>query len=105
MARPEGGGVLRGFEGSARPDGPSRASDVGGVTLTRRALLQRAAVLGVSASTLSALDLLAQVPARAQAAKSELPEIQYQIEKFIPKRVSEERVSVLFPPVYTLFAT
>jgi hypothetical protein len=81
------------------------ATDANGGALTRRTLLQRAAVLGVSASTLSALDLLAWVPTRAEAAKSALPEIQYQIEKFIPKAVTQERVPVLFPPVYTLFAT
>lgn len=80
-------------------------SDGAGSALTRRALLQRAAVLGVSASTLSALDLLASVPERAAAAKGRLPEIQYQIEKFIPKALTEERVKISFPPVYTLFAT
>jgi hypothetical protein len=82
-----------------------RSSEAGGGSLTRRTLLQRAAVLGVSASTLSALDLLAQVPERAMAAGSALPDIQYQIEKFTPKAVTEERVKISFPPVYTLFAT
>jgi hypothetical protein len=74
--------------------------------MTRRALLARAAALGVSASTLSALDLLALAPERAQArASSTLPEIQFQIEKFIPRPVKMERVKVLLPPVYTTFAT
>ncbi len=82
-----------------------RGSAGGGGALTRRALLQRAAVLGVSASTLGALDLLARVPERAAAAGSRLPEIQYQIEKFTPKAITEERVKVAYPPVYTLFAT
>jgi hypothetical protein len=86
------------------PEGSLRG-ETGAGALTRRVLLQRAAVLGVSASTLSALDLLARVPVRAEAARSALPEIQYEIEKFIAKPVSEERVKVLFPPVYTLFAT
>lgn len=84
---------------------PARPAGSGGDALTRRALLGRAAVLGVSASTLSALDLLASVPERAAAAHSALPEIQYQIEKFTPKTITEERVKVSFPPVYTLFAT
>jgi hypothetical protein len=96
---------MSGFEGSAGPDGLSRAMDMSGGALTRRALLQRAAVLGVSASTLSALDLLARVPVRAEAAGSTRPEIQYQIEKLLPKAVAEERVKIAFPPVYTLFAT
>jgi hypothetical protein len=96
---------MSGFEGSAGPNGPLRAIDASGGSLTRRALLQRAAVLGVSASTLSALDLLARVPVRAEAAGSTRPEIQYQIEKFLPKAVAEERVKVSFPPVYTLFST
>lgn len=94
---------MSGFEGSSGPDGPLR-TDVGEGSLTRRALLQRAAVLGVSASTLSALDLLAKVPVRADAATTK-PEIQYQIEKLLPKAVMEERVKISFPPVYTLFAT
>ncbi len=96
---------MRGLEGGSDLDGTTRPRDGGGSALTRRALLQRAAVLGVSASTLSALDLLAWVPERAAAAKSALPEVQYQIEKFMPKAVTEERVKVSFPPVYTLFAT
>jgi hypothetical protein len=96
---------MSGFDGSAGPDGLLRAMDVSGGPLTRRALLQRAAVLGVSASTLSALDLLARVPVRAEAAGSVLPEVQYQIEKHMPKPVTEERVKIAFPPVYTLFAT
>src|SRR6202008_1929969 len=44
-------------------------------------------------------------PVRAEAAGSGLPEIQYQIEKHMPKPVTEERVKFAFPPVYTLFAT
>jgi hypothetical protein len=75
--------------------------------LTRRALLQRAAVLGVAASTLGALDLLAVTPARAASAagKSALPEIQFQIEKFIAPALKIEGVRVRFAPVYTTFAT
>jgi hypothetical protein len=98
---------LSGFEGSGQPDGASLAQSSGaGPMLTRRSLLHRAAVLGVSASTLSALDLLARVPARAAAhTKAALPEIQFQIEKFIAPALSVERVRVRFAPVYTTFAT
>jgi hypothetical protein len=74
--------------------------------MTRRALLQRAAGLGVAASTLGALDLLAVRPVRAvAAAKSALPEIQFQIEKFIAPAFRVEGVRVRFAPVYTTFAT
>jgi hypothetical protein len=74
--------------------------------MTRRALLRRAAGLGIAASTLSALDLLAMVPARAQArTKSALPEIQFEIEKFIAPSIRVEGVAVRFAPVYTTFAT
>jgi hypothetical protein len=74
--------------------------------MTRRTLLQRAAALGVAASTLSALDLLALVPAReALAATTGLPEIQFQIEKFIARPLRVEGVKVRFGPIYTTFAT
>lgn len=74
--------------------------------MTRRTLLQRAAGLGVSAATLSALDLLALSPAReALAAASGPPEIQYAIEHFIPRARTEEGVHVRFGPLYTCFAT
>lgn len=74
--------------------------------MTRRTLLHRAAGLGVAASTLGALDLLAYAPARALAGeKSALPEIQFQIEKFIAPAFRVEGVKVRFAPVYTMFAT
>jgi hypothetical protein len=77
----------------------------GGPLMTRRALLHRAAGLGVAASTLSALDLLASTPVRALAGKSALPEIQFAIEKFIAPAFKVEDVKVRFAPVYTTFAT
>lgn len=74
--------------------------------LTRRSLLQRAAGLGMAASTLGALELLATLPAESAAAsKSALPEVQFQIEKRLPRPVKSEGVSARFSPVYTLFAT
>ena len=46
------------------------------------------------------------MPARADAQpKSALPEIQFQIERFIAPAVTVEGVRVRFPPVYTTFAT
>ena len=74
--------------------------------LTRRSLLQRAAGLGLAASTLGALELLAELPEQALAgAGSGLPEIQFQIEKRLPKPSKIEGVKVRFGPVYTLFVT
>ncbi len=77
-----------------------------GHLMTRRTLLHRAAGLGVAASTLGALDLLAYAPARALAGeRSALPEIQFEIEKFIAPAFKAEGVRVRFAPVYTMFAT
>jgi hypothetical protein len=77
-----------------------------GDLITRRTLLHRAAGLGVAASTLGALDLLAFMPARASAnTKSALPEVQFQIERFIAPAFKIEGVRVRLAPVYTTFAT
>lgn len=73
--------------------------------LTRRTLLQRAAQLGIAASSLGALELLAPAPRESLAATTALPEVQFQIEKLLPKPVRSEGVSARFSPVYTLFAT
>ncbi len=74
--------------------------------ITRRTLLQRAASLGLAASTLGALDLAARMPTRALAAAgSKLPEVQFQIEKFLPPAYSREGVHVRLGPLYTVFAT
>lgn len=74
--------------------------------LTRRSLLQRAAGLGLAASTLGALELLAELPDEAFArGGAGLPEIQFQIEKRLPKPSKIEGVRVRFGPVYTLFVT
>jgi hypothetical protein len=74
--------------------------------LTRRSLLQRAAGLGLAASTLGALELLAELPDEALArGGGGLPEIQFQIEKRLPKPSKIEGVRVRFGPVYTLFVT
>jgi len=84
-------------------DADADAMDLG---ITRRTLLQRAAGLGLAASTLGALDLLALIPTReALAAKGSLPEIQFQIEKFIAPAVKVEGVRARFGPLYTTFAT
>jgi hypothetical protein len=73
--------------------------------ITRRTLLHRAAGLGVAASTLGALDLLALVPERAAAASKKLPEIQFQIEKYIAPAFTVEKVRIQLAPIYTVFAT
>ncbi len=74
--------------------------------LTRRTLLQRAARLGIAASSLGALELLAATPRQSLAAgAAKLPEVQFQIEKLLPRPVKSEGVSARFSPVYTLFAT
>jgi hypothetical protein len=85
---------------------PMRIDDWHTPGLTRRTLLQRAAGLGLAASTLGALELLAELPEEALAkGGSGLPEIQFQIEKRLPKPLKAEGVRVRFGPVYTLFVT
>ncbi len=85
--------------------GPLGVGGRAGDQITRRTLLARAARLGIAASTLGALDLLATVPARAQAARAALPEIQYAIERYIAPAVRSEGVRARFGPLYTTFAT
>ncbi len=93
-------------DGSSRGTGASAPGLEGGETaITRRTLLHRAAGLGVAASTLGALDLLALIPERAAASSQRLPEIQFQIEKYIAPAFTAEGVRVQLGPVYTTFAT
>jgi hypothetical protein len=74
--------------------------------ITRRSLLQRAAVLGLAGTTLGALDLLAPAPLRAAAAGlGQLPEIQFAIGHYTPPPVKIEGVRIRAAPVYTTFAT
>jgi hypothetical protein len=93
--------------GDGSRHGPARAPGavVGESAITRRTLLHRAAGLGVAASTLGALDLLALIPDRALAASKKLPEIQFQIEKYIAPAFGDEGVRVQLPPIYATFAT
>lgn len=86
-------------------EGPTAQADGG--RLTRRTLLARAAQLGVAASTLSALDVLGVAPLRTAlaATTSTLPEVQFQIEKYLAPSFTREGVRVRFGPAYTLFAT
>jgi hypothetical protein len=88
-------------EGRGRP----AITEPGESAITRRTLLHRAAGLGVAASTLGALDLLAFVPERAAAASKKLPEIQFQIEKYIAPAFAAEGVRIQLGPVYTSFVT
>jgi len=81
-----------------------RTRAAGGIT--RRSLLQRAAALGLSASTMSALELVGRIPQRALAEGTlPLPEIQFAIDRYIPRATRVEGVPVRPGPVYTTFAT
>jgi hypothetical protein len=100
--------MIMASDGSERDDEEAarvRGGVSGGCAMTRRGLLQRAAGIGVAASTLGALDLLALIPERAAAAGKKLPEIQFQIEKYIAASFRTEGVRVQLGPVYTTFAT
>lgn len=86
--------------------GGRRGPFADGHLMTRRSLLGRGARLGLAASTLGALDLLAGRPQRAAAAGgSALPEIQFEIDKYIPRAFKVEGVQVRPGPVYTQFVT
>ena len=86
--------------------GRGSALGASGPALTRREVLQKAARLGVAASTLGALELLASTPRRAGAATlSTLPEVQYDIARYTPHAITVEGVKVRFGPLYTTFAT
>jgi len=83
-----------------------RASAAQDPNLTRRALLGKAAGLGLAASTLGALEALAWTPMRASAAAPpSLPDIQFAIGDFIPPAITVDGVDFRFGPTYTLFST
>ncbi|MDQ2903833.1 MAG: hypothetical protein M3Y81_09800 [Chloroflexota bacterium] len=76
--------------------------------LSRRTLLKAGVgALGLSASTLTALTVLARTPNRMAAARPHgpLPEIQYDISDYIAPARTIDGVVFRFGPVYTLFVT
>src|SRR5215468_195179 len=73
--------------------------------LSRRAFLVRT---GAVATALGTLDLLAQVawiPARPAMAATQLPDIQFDLDAFVPPAQTIDGVLVRFPPVNTVFLT
>jgi hypothetical protein len=72
--------------------------------IDRREFVASAARLGLAASTLGALDALASMPARADAARRR-PDIQFDIAGAIAPARTVDGVVVRFPPVYTSFTT
>jgi hypothetical protein len=74
--------------------------------LTRRAFVAYAARLGLGASTLAALEALALVPRRADAAGRRRPsDIQFDVADSFPPARKIDGVVVRFPPLYTSFTT
>ncbi|HEU0317275.1 MAG TPA: hypothetical protein VFR49_08095, partial [Solirubrobacteraceae bacterium] len=77
-----------------------------GAPITRRALLGSAARLGLAGSMLGALETLADVPVRAEAAPGRrLPDIQFDTGAFTAPARTVDGVVVRFPPVYTSYTT
>jgi hypothetical protein len=65
-----------------------------------------AARLGLSASTLGALEAVAWTPERAEAAgRARLPDIQFDTTDFVGPAQTVDGVVVQFPPVYTSYTT
>lgn len=73
--------------------------------IDRREFVASAARLGLAASTLGALDALASMPVRADAARRRPPDIQFDIAGAIAPSRTVDGVVVRFPPVYTSFTT
>jgi hypothetical protein len=70
--------------------------------LTRRSFLASAAVLGIAASNLSALQAWTATPRRLPVtATPELPDIQFAISDYLSPAVTVDGVMVQYPPVYT----
>lgn len=77
-----------------------------GSSFDRRAFVESAARLGLTATTLGALDALAWTPPRAGAAiRRRRPDIQFDIGAALGPARRVDGVVVRFPPVYTSFAT
>jgi hypothetical protein len=73
--------------------------------LSRRAFLARTGALATALGTLDILAQVAWVPARPAQAATQLPDIQFDLDAFIPPAQMIDGVQVRFPPVHTVFLT
>ena len=73
--------------------------------VNRRTVLKAGGTLGAAAATFNMLDALAWKPMRAEAQTASLPDIQFDIGRFIAPAQTINGVQVQFGPVYTLFLT
>jgi hypothetical protein len=72
----------------------------------RRTMLKAAGALGTAVATMNLVDVVAWRPMRqALAQTAGLPDIQFDIGRFIPPAFTVDGVLVQFGPVYTVFAT
>jgi hypothetical protein len=73
--------------------------------MDRRTFLRAAAVLGVGASTLGALEIFVRRPHRPDLGATNPPDIQHAIDGFIAPARTVDGVEVRFGPIYTSFTT
>jgi hypothetical protein len=72
---------------------------------TRRDFLVRAAALATALGTLDLLAQLAWIPQRPAYAATSIPDVQFDLDPYIPPPQSIDGVPVRFGPVHTVFAT
>ncbi len=73
--------------------------------LSRRAFLARTGALATALGTLDLLAQLAWVPARPAMAATQIPDIQFDLDPYLPPAQVIDGIQVRFPPVHTVFAT
>jgi hypothetical protein len=73
--------------------------------LTRRAFLTRTGALATALGTLDVLAQVAWVPDRPASAATQIPDVQFDLDPYIPPAQVIDGVRVRFGPVHTVFAT
>src|SRR5258706_6515500 len=74
-------------------------------SMSRRAFLARTGALATALGTLDILAQVAWVPARPAQAATQLPDIQFDLDAFVPPAQMIDGLQVRFPPVHTVFLT
>src|SRR5882762_11964813 len=81
------------------------ATSLGARQLTRRGLLVGTGALATALGTLDILGKLAWIPERPAFAATTLPDIQFDLDAFVPPAQVIDGVQVRFPPIHTVFVT
>jgi hypothetical protein len=73
--------------------------------ISRRSFLVRTGALATALGTLDLIAQVAWVPARPAQAATQLPDVQFDLDAFIPPAQTIDGVLVRFPPINTVFLT